>query len=60
MKITKPEEWKLSPQEGRDMHPGTFVEAICAHGIGHHYGVHGCDGCCFDMPDDIASQVTKD
>jgi hypothetical protein len=21
-------------------------EKLCAHGIGHGYGVHTCDGCC--------------
>ncbi len=36
------------------------IEWQCEHGIGHpvghvtawreHYGVHGCDGCCQDIP----------
>lgn len=61
----KDKEWTLAPQYGRDMHRGRFVEAICPHGIGHHKGVHGCDGCCFDIsktppPEDIWSQVTED
>lgn len=60
MKETKPDEWKLSVQFGRDMHPGQFVEAFCAHGIGHHKGVHGCDGCCRNWPKSISDQVTKD
>lgn len=60
MKKTKPENWKLSKQTGRDMHRGVFVEAICEHGIGHHNGVHGCDGCCSDMPKEMSKQVTKD
>lgn len=38
--------WKLAEFYGRDMHSGTFYEAICPHGVGHHKGVHGCDGCC--------------
>ncbi len=60
MKTTKPEEWKLLPQTGRDIHSGIFVEALCAHGVGHHNGTHGCDGCCSDMPKDILKQVSKD
>lgn len=59
-KNTKPEEWTLSTQVGRDMHSGRFVEAICAHGIGHHRGVHGCDGCCSDWPDEISKLTTKE
>lgn len=57
---TKPEEWKLYPQNDRDMHAADFVEALCAHGIGHHNGVHGCDGCCSDMPQEIRNKVTTD
>lgn len=60
MRTTKPENWKLSSQLGRDMHSGTFVEATCEHGVGHHRGTHGCDGCCFDMPEDIKNQTTQD
>lgn len=60
MDETKPEEWEVSRQRGRDIHSGVFVEAICAHGIGHHKGVHGCDGCCANWPEEISDQVTKD
>jgi len=59
-KPMKKEEWKLSEQYGRDMHPGLFKEAICPHGIGHHKGVHGCDGCCKDMPKEILDKVSED
>lgn len=58
--MTKEPNWAISPQYGRDMHPGRFVEAICGHGIGHHKGVHGCDGCCSDVPEDIWEQVSTD
>lgn len=60
MKTTKPENWKLSEQYGRDMHSSPFFEAICEHGVGHHKGVHGCDGCCDTWPKEISSKVTKD
>lgn len=59
MKQSK-ENWKLSIQFDRDIHSGEFVEAICEHGIGHHNGVHGCDGCCATWPDEISNRVTKD
>jgi hypothetical protein len=39
-------DWELSVQGDRDMHRGSFAEAICPHGVGHHKGIHGCDGCC--------------
>lgn len=29
---------------------GKRTEWICPHGIGHHRGVHGCDGCCANEP----------
>ncbi len=58
--MTPEKKWVLSPQVGRDMHSGIFVEAICTHGIGHHNGVHGCDGCCADAPDEIWDKVTVD
>lgn len=51
--------WTLDEQFGRDMHPGRFVEAVCAHGLGHHRGVHGCDGCC-PAPEDIWEKVSVD
>jgi len=60
MKTTKPEEWTLSREIGRDMHRGIFIEAICAHGVGHHKGIHGCDGCCVNWPKEIANKVSKD
>lgn len=52
--------WALSHQHGRDMHRGEFVEAICPHGVGHHKGVHGCDGCCGDAPAVLWAQVSED
>ncbi len=52
--------WKLSKQYGRDMHGNPFIEAICYHGIGHHKGIHGCDGCCENCPNEIWSKVSKD
>lgn len=58
---SRPEEWKLTPpQNYRDMHARGFIEAVCAHGIGHHKGVHGCDGCCKDVPKEIWDKVTED
>ena len=60
MEETKPENWKLSSQIGRDMYNGVFVEAICEHGIGHHWGVHGCDGCCANWPKEISYKVSKE
>lgn len=53
-------EWILLPQRGRDMHQGLFKEAICPDGVGHHKGVHGCDGCCKDAPNEIWTEVTQD
>lgn len=29
-----------------DIRSGGLKEMICPHGIGHHRGTHGCDGCC--------------
>jgi len=52
--------WQLYVQYHRDMHPGRFVEAICPHGVGHHDGVHGCDGCCTTCPPELWKQVTHD
>ena len=37
---------------------GKRTEWICPHGIGHHQGVHGCDGCCKDEP--LLEQTSKD
>ena len=46
-KESAPTKWTLTaPQNYRYMHSRGFIEAICEHGIGHHKGVHGCDGCC--------------
>lgn len=57
---TKNKGWTLSNQIGRDMHKGLFREAICSHGVGHHRGVHSCDGCCADWPKEIEDKVTKE
>ncbi len=57
---TKPQEWKLTDHYFRDIHGSNFVEAICAHGVGHHRGIHGCDGCCDDMPIVLLNKTTKD
>lgn len=51
--------WYLNPRFS-DIRPDGFVEVLCEHGIGHHKGVHGCDGCCADVPDHIWEQVTND
>lgn len=56
----KDNKWILDKQIGRDMHKNPFYEAICSHGIGHHKGVHGCDGCCADAPEEIWNKVTED
>lgn len=37
---------------------GRRTEWICPHGIGHHMGVHGCDGCCANEPK--MEKTTKD
>lgn len=58
--MKKIQEWKISIQAYRDMHESPFKEAICPHGIGHHKGIHGCDGCCKDVPKEIWKQVSKD
>lgn len=52
--------WELSKQYGRDIHKGPFFEAICPHGVGHHKGIHGCDGCCATAPKKIWSKVSED
>lgn len=54
------QEWKLYRQLGRDMHRYVFNEAICPHGVGHHKGVHGCDGCCEHAPKEIWDIVSED
>ena len=60
MNTTKPENWKLTKSDFRDIHAKGFTEAICEHGIGHHKGVHGCDGCCDSWPEEISSKVTEE
>lgn len=52
--------WRISRQFGRDLHPGIFIEAICDDGVGHHKGVHGCDGCCANAPKEIWDKVSSD
>lgn len=37
---------------------GVRIEWVCDHGIGHHQGVHGCDGCCAKEP--LMEQTSKD
>lgn len=39
------EQWKIVGRFS-DIRAGGITEAICPHGIGHHRGRHGCDGCC--------------
>ncbi len=53
-------QWKIYTQHFRDMHPSPFHEAICPHGVGHHKGVHGCDGCCENAPKEIWDKVSED
>lgn len=60
MKKPTNKKWELQRQVGRDMHNYIFDEAICPHGIGHHKGVHGCDGCCANAPKEIWDKVSKD
>lgn len=52
--------WIISKRHWRDIHGPDFVEAYCPHGIGHHKGVHGCDGCCANCPKEIWDQVTDE
>lgn len=58
--MNKSKTWQLSKQFGRDMHNSPFVEAICEHGVGHHKGVHGCDGCCSTWPLYVSQEVSED
>lgn len=63
MKSTsKKSKWSLHTRGGGpfDIHRYPFVEAICEHGVGHHKGVHGCDGCCSNVPEEIWEAVTDD
>jgi hypothetical protein len=59
VKTTNNNQWKIETRWS-DIRGFGFVEALCAHGIGHHNGTHGCDGCCSNMPQDIANQISKD
>lgn len=59
MKQTKPEEWKIE-KRWSDIREDGLIEAICAHGVGHHNGVHGCDGCCANMPKELSDKLTTD
>ncbi len=58
--MAKKSKWYLQRQVGRDMHKYVFDEAICPHSIGHHKGVHGCDGCCANAPKEIWDNVSED
>ena len=53
-------EFHLNVDPYRDMHAANFVELICPHGIGHHKGVHGCDRCCYNAPQELWDKVTTD
>ena len=53
-------EWTLTEPHYRDIHGSHFVEARCPHGVGHHRGVHGCDGCCGKAPEGLMEKTTKD
>lgn len=62
--VERPDGWYLLIEPnglaaGR-LHVGRFAEAICKHGVGHHKGIHGCDGCCVTCPEEIWSKVTED
>lgn len=59
MKETKPEEWKFEKRFS-DIREDGLIEAICIHGIVHHDGIHGCDGCCTYCPKELWDKVTKD
>lgn len=59
-KSDKGKKWTLEKQMYRDIHNNPFYEAICPHGIGHHKGIHGCDGCCQKAPKEIWDRVTKE
>lgn len=51
---------ELIVSNGRDMHGRGFTEWMCSHGIGHHKGIHGCDGCCNNAPTELWDKVTQD
>jgi hypothetical protein len=55
---------KVLKEEGKwTLHERFFdshrIEAICPHGVGHHKGTHGCDGCCSNPPKDLWKKVSK-
>ena len=51
--------WELS-KRWSDIRPNGLIEAICPHGVGHHKGIHGCDGCCKDAPYYFWNKVTEE
>ena len=51
--------WKIKKRSS-DIRSNGLIEAICDHGVGHHNGVHGCDGCCNNMPKEIKDQLTHE
>lgn len=51
--------WKLQ-KRWSDIRSDGLIEALCDHGVGHHRGIHGCDGCCRDWPEEVAQETTKD
>lgn len=61
-KLKRSREWAKNKVHSRvsDIR-GTMKEFICEHGVGHHNGIHGCDGCC-DKPEnqEAMSQTTRD
>ncbi len=59
MNTTKPNEWKFE-KRWSDIRTNGLIEAICSHGIGHHKGVHGCDGCCNSCPKELWDKVTEE
>jgi hypothetical protein len=35
------------------------TEWNCEHGVGHDYGVHGCDGCCHKLPENFLKDLAE-
>jgi hypothetical protein len=56
---SKPDKWTLQ-KRWSDIRSNGLIEVICQHGIGHHNGIHGCDGCCAICPDELWEKVTND
>jgi len=52
-------DWKLIKRFS-DIRSEELIEAICKHGVGHHTGIHGCDGCCREMPKKLQCKVTRE